>query len=966
MGLRFAEPLYLLLLLPAAAAAILLNRSTKRLGGTRKTIFAVIRAAIVLLLVMAIAGLQGMTVHHRLSVVYVVDGSDSMQGDAAVAQWVRASAAAKAEDDRAAVVRAGLDAAVERSPGTAGLEQLTFAATLNERYTNLAQALQLASSLQALDAATRIVLVSDGNENVGDMLREARLLQHAGIPVDVLPVPAPPRKDAAVERLSLPAKLYQGEQFALEVQVQATFAGSGELRLYEDNRELDRRRIDVTRGDNRFALQSLARDPGLHRYRAEIYFDGDAQSANDTGYAVSRVDGPPKVLLVESAPGASANIAAALQSSLIEANRIAPEMLPREWADYAAYDSVILDNVPAYRMSQQQMELLERAVRDLGVGLLMAGGQDGYGLGGYFGTPIERALPVKMELEGKREIPSLALILVIDRSGSMGGDKIELAKEAAMRTVELLREKDTVGVVAFDDSPWWVVEPQKLTDKQVVLNRIGSIQPAGGTEIYTAVADAYGKLLPVQAQRKHIVLLTDGQSATNQSYAQLTAQMQEAGMTMSTVAVGDDADKRLLESLATLAKGRYYYTNDQSTLPSILSRETVMMSRTYIVDSPFVPAAGQLGDWSGLFAQGVPSIDAYVATTAKPTAEVGLLSPEPDPLLARWQYGAGRSVAWTSDFSGKWSSAWINWTRFPEAFSRFVKWTFPQFDPAAYQIGVTTTGNDATLAITGGSAAQMSELDVKVVDEKLQSSELQALPTAPGEYEATMAIDNPGVYLVQISGKGDGAETKTQTATTGFVVPYSPEYRLSSDDGTAKLKQLAAETGGRVLSLEAPEEVYRPDRPAQRQSHDWTRGLLIAALLLWLADIAVRRLSIDWRKLALPLSRALSHTTHRNAAATQANSLQLERMERLRKRAGRAADPVRERDRSGEQPQPPAAEPAHNPPYTPAMSNDVVSPPAKSPSPPQTPAAAAKSEPPSADGDATINRLLAAKKRQRR
>lgn len=194
-------------------------------------------------------------------------------------------------------------------------------------------------------------------------------------------------------------------------------------------------------------------------------------------------------------------------------------------------------------------------------------------------------------------------------------------------------------------------------------------------------------------------MLTDGQSSTNQSYDQLTANMVQNNMTLSSVAVGDGADVALLEALAKQAKGRFYFTNDQSTIPAIFSREAVIMARTYIVDQPFVPAVGQPGDWGTLFGRGVPQINAYVATTAKQTAEVALTSPEPDPLLARWQYGSGRTVAWTSDVTGKWSRDWVAWDAFAQTFTQIVKWTFPQFQDMPLELTTRLNGNEMKLGI---------------------------------------------------------------------------------------------------------------------------------------------------------------------------------------------------------------------------------------------------------------------------
>jgi Ca-activated chloride channel homolog len=352
------------------------------------------------------------------------------------------------------------------------------------------------------------------------------------------------------------------------------------------------------------------------------------------------------------------------------------------------------------------------------------------------------------------------------------------------------------------------------------------------------------------------------------------------------VAIGEGSDVQLLENIAKLAKGRFYYTNDQSTLPAILSRETVMMSRTYVVDQPFVPALGQLGDWAGLFSKGVPRINAYVAATSKETAEVSLLSPEPDPLLARWQYGSGRAVAWTSDFSGKWSADWIAWDQFSNVFSQIVKWTFPQFESTPFELSTQVNGSEVALGIKGSAVEKTGDIKATVTDELLTTTELTVTPTLPGEYEATMAITKPGVYLTKIDVPGD--ETKQQpptSATTGFVIPYSPEYRIDSGDQTTKLKQLAELTGGRLLSLEHPEEVFQGAVKPRKQSHSMSRLLIIVSLLLWLLDIAIRRLSVPWERLFTPFTWGYKRLRPRIAGGV--GTIRVERLQQ-RKRVNKA------------------------------------------------------------------------------
>ena len=859
MGVQFHNPWVLLLLIPLGGFVVYSLRSDFGLRGGRKKWAIGLRTATLMLLLMVLAGFQTYALVKEKEVVFLVDRSASVEETDSAQEWIRRASAAKDERDRVGVVSFGLDGLIEKSLDARPVSEASLGADVNPGFTHLAKGLQVAGGLFAGKENRRIVLISDGRENVGDAAAEAALLKERGIAVDVAEITPPLHTDAAIEEFSLPEQLYPGEAFAFEVLIRSTFAGAGELRLYEDNREIGRHRIVLERGDNRLALQGLAKEPGLHRYRAEFFAGEDERAENNVHDAITRVEGEPKVLIVEGKPGTSSNLENALKSGLIDYEVIPPGMLPSELVKYAGYESILFNNVSGEQVGGKQMELIEQAVRSFGVGFVMIGGEDSFGMGGYYKTPIEQLLPVSMELEGKRQIPSLALILVIDRSGSMTGDKLELAKESAMRTVELLRPKDTVGVVAFDDKPWWVVEPRTLDDKEEVIAQIGGIPSAGGTNIFPAVSEAAEKMLAAEAQRKHIILLTDGQSAVNSGYDELLKTMVDGKITMSTVAVGEDADVNLLQFLANGAKGRYYLVEDATTLPAIFSREAAMIARTYIVDRPFVPALVQPGDWGGWFQNGTPRIYGYVAATPKLTAQTVLSSPEPDPLLARWQYGSGRTVAWTSDLTGKWSKDWVKWPDFPGWFTEMVKWTFPQFSASPYEVNTTVTGNEVHFEVTAEGADAPDELEAVVTGEEGRESRIALTQISPGVYAGSTDIRTPGSFLLNLQAKDDSGSGKALTGSTGtgFVVPYSPEFRIPAGGAQEdKLQALAEQTGGRVLDWNDPEAAFRFEAQPERSLRGGERPLLAAALLLWLADIAVRRLALPWSRLAAFLAAA--------------------------------------------------------------------------------------------------------------
>ncbi|MFK9092403.1 VWA domain-containing protein [Bacillus salipaludis] len=527
-----------------------------------------------------------------------------------------------------------------------------------------------------------------------------------------------------------------------------------------------------------------------------------------------------------------------LQSSGLLVDKLVPEKLPTTLAGFLHYQSIIFNNVPGTMVSEQQMNLIEKAVKEFGTGFVMLGGEDSFGLGGYFKTPIEKILPVDMDIKGKKEMPSLGLIIVIDRSGSMSGNKLTLAKEAAARSVDLLREKDTLGFIAFDDRPWEIVETAQLKNKKKVIEKIRSVSVGGGTNIYPALDKAYQELKELNLQRKHIILLTDGQSAAGGDYQSLIEEGKKNNVTLSTVALGRDADRNLLEDLAGKGSGRFYDVTDASVIPSILSRETVMTTRTYIEDNPFYPVVQPYSEWTPLFQKGVPKMNAYIAVTAKSRAQVPLVSEKKDPILSQWQYGLGTTLAYTSDMTGKWSGDWAKWGNWPQFLNQVIVKSLPKYDSEPFRVTIEKE-DGSTVVQLKAAEDQFLPLDVSVVAQDGSLMDTNSKPIAPGEFEVIFP-NNPGMYFLRV--KQTTEDGKEKLFQTGFSVPYSDEYLLK---GTNKelLKELAAITGGK--ELKSVKEAFSPLTQKLKTNVPISQQLLLVAFLLLVFEILIRRLGFQ-------------------------------------------------------------------------------------------------------------------------
>lgn len=996
MGVSFLQPWWWLLLPGVLLVAwywrrpwLALARQSgpAALARERRRLWA--RCLLLTLLVAALAGPRLVSTVQRQAVLFVLDASDSVGPALADGEdWVRRALNGKAPSDLAGVVTAGSRALVEEPPDTAPVFHRVQTDPGTEA-SDLPAALRLAGSLLPADARRRVVLLSDGRDTSGEALAAARELRQEGVRLDVVPLGRPAGPDLRLESVTLPAQAFAGESAALQVRISADRPAAAVLRIERDGRLLGQSAVSLQAGDNRFSFAVAVGEAGLHRYRVSVEADPavDHVQANNGGGAVQRVLGPPTVLVVASAPQEAAALVRALRArGEVEVRLAGPADLPNDPAGWAAYRAVFLVNVAAFELGAQAMAQLEAYVRDSGGGLVMTGGSDAFGPGGYAGTAVERALPVEMHLSGRGEQPSLGLMLVIDKSGSMADLKMELAKEAAARAVELLTVRDRVGVIAFDTGAWPVVPLAPVADEEAIKRQIGSIYASGGTEIYPAVAAAYQALKEAPVRIKHIILLTDGVSASGGPYVDLAREMRRAGITLSTVAVGPDADAGMLLALAELGRGRFYATADAANIPSIFTRETVMAARSYAVNERFFPQIAAGGPLlRGLST--VPPLDGYVAVTPKARAEVNLIAPGGDPILAAWQYGLGRAVAWTPDVAGRWSAAWVASPAFPRLWGNVLSWLL---GTAAGQMEIRTSlvegggGRRARIQVDDpGGWAEVKKLGARVTGPTGESRSLSLAPAGPGRYAAEVPVPETGAYLIGV------AEGERLVAQTGFVVPYPEEYRHAGTD-LAFLEQVARAGGGEVLA--APEAAFARNLPPVRAGRDFSSLLLALAALLWLADIAGRRLVLGreeraelrraWHTL---VARALGSIRRRLAlagdAAAAARSLETAqrlKAKRLGERLRQAAVPdtissgaTRQDLATAEPPVSRTGTPEGVASATAAGGAGETATPSRTPEPTTTgPAvppghAGAPAEPPAAVPETTAARLLAAKRRRR-
>ena len=443
--------------------------------------------------------------------------------------------------------------------------------------TNIASAIEAAAGYLPPGFLPQIVLLTDGNETQGDALAAA---SQSRVPVSTIPLPPRSEQEVQISAVNVPAEVREGEPFMVEVVVQSNHEDEGLIEVFRGDHKVISEKKKLKTGENRFQFQQSIDRERLAAYTVRISNCGsDTLLDNNIESGLVYAAGKPRVLIIESDPNLIRDLAYALEEEGIQADVRPPQGMPESLADLQNYELMILSNVPATKLTQQQMNVTRTYVQELGGGFIMLGGEQSFGLGGYYKSSLEEILPVRSDFEKEKENPSLGMVLVIDKSGSMDGEPIEMAKSAARSAVELLGKRDYIGVIAFDGESFVISDIQSARNKGKISDEIARIDAGGGTNMYPAMEMAYEMLTSTSAKLKHCIVLTDGVSAPG-DFEGITQTMVSSKMTVSSVAAGDGADTELLEAIARTGKGRYYHTTDPSQVPQIFAKETVTASKS--------------------------------------------------------------------------------------------------------------------------------------------------------------------------------------------------------------------------------------------------------------------------------------------------------------------------------------------------------------------------------------------------
>ena len=866
--MSFQSPAWLLVLLVLAPLVFFTVRSMRQRDGllspARRRAFTLLRSAAIALILLGLGGFAIARLSDQLSIIFLLDDSRSITAE----QRSRAAQIIEAIRGRLKPGRsldAGDSAWLARFGANAEMEPLAPGEPLPDEHgevdrsaTDIGGAIQF-SLAQVTGRAPRIVLLTDGNENRGSAEQAAAVARSLG--ARIFPVPLPTRTapaagaargEVSVEDIRAPERVRQGEPHEVTVIVRSSTETRARVTLFREGLPVATREGTLAPGENAVQFSAAFPQRGLQAWDALVEAPSGASPENNHYRRFVEVTGPPQVLYVARPGHESPALLAALAAQGITAVERGPAGLPGTLAGYLPYDALILDDVPGYSISNEKMETIAHYVRDTGGGLLMIGGPNSFGSGGYYKTPIERILPVDMDVKSQVQLPRVALVLVVDKSGSMsspvptGETKLDVVKSAALSSIEMLNPFDRVGLLAFDADWQWTVPITDAGEIPQIVADLASLQPGGGTVMYPALEEAYRAISASPAPLRHIIVLTDG--LTNPGgFETLVRKMARDKISVSTIAVGEDADTALLRNIARWGGGRTYTTDDPRDVPQIFMTETTLVTRGLLVEKSFFPRAVSAGESiRGISLEGMPSLSGFVLTYMKPGAEMVLSALYDAPLLAEWRYGLGRTAAFTSDFRGRWSRAWLGWDQFSRFVAQQVRWIerpsggeflHPRIDVSRGKASIAVDAYDSLGAFVNGL-----DLSGIVLGPEGERTEIKVSQVGPGLYEGGFDAGREGDYTVTLS--AHAGDVTLAPLSLAVSVPYSDEYRMLSVD-TGLLGRISAATGGRVITSAEDEasiaELLRrePGR-ASGGSSAW-RYMLLAGLVLFFLDIVVRR-----------------------------------------------------------------------------------------------------------------------------
>ncbi len=808
--------------------------------------YLVVRGVVLLLVLLALFGLRVRLGSSQTATVFVVDLSNSNGAQLQnMEKYLNETVKEMPKGNSYGIVTFGKDTLVEQFM-TSENHYGGLMTSPEKAATNFEDAISKALTLIPADANGRLVILTDGKETRGDISRMAQAVTASRTQVLTLLYEDEETPDAYIDNVTLPAYLHPGDKYTINVLIESNYDTEAVITLYNGSNPSGTSTVHLNKGSNQFVFSQQVSSESdanvMENLRVVIQAKGDTCAENDSFSAYSVVESVPKILVISGKNTNVSEFTNLLNVAGCDYSSVSALNAPDNIQAMLEYKSIILVNTYIDDLPTGFLDNLETYVKDYGCGFVCCGGEDSFALGGYRDTVLETVLPVDMQLKGVNEMPSMAMVMVIDHSGSMLGDtdisgasNLDVAIKAATVAVDNLRDTDYVGVLTFDDQYDWQVELMQADDKTSIKEEIRQISEGGGTTIKPALQEAFRAISQSEATVKHVVLLTDGMGETT-DFTDVIQNYAESGITLSTVAVGEGSDRQLLERLADNCGGRYYYSDLAGDIPKIFAQEVFLGGDSYIQNGEFSLAV-QSGHelTTRLFTEGWPLVLGYISASPKTASSVLVATAEKeDPILTVWQYGLGRTVAWNSDVTGEWSGAFSGKEDYVQLWKRIVDYSTGNADMGEDRVEVVTAGEVTELVYQTRDYGNGTEILATVIDPEGNASEVKLHATAPGKYETEVATPQTGLYHFNIRRVEEGEIQSYMT--TAATVQFSDEYKF--DVSTASYLGFV-EQYGHIITED--DMIWTKLTNSAKGSHSLTNLLLGLAVFLFLTDVAMRR-----------------------------------------------------------------------------------------------------------------------------
>ncbi|UCD75078.1 MAG: VWA domain-containing protein [Phycisphaerales bacterium] len=892
----FDRPSWLLLLLLVVPSFLMARRSVGGLSKRKAYLTFFFRCVVIALMAAALSHPIWEKRGKGLTVTVLLDRSQSVPlplKQQALEFLQKATEAKESRDDRVAVITIAKDASIAAMPDqysavTVGLEDVDLTAT------NLAAGVHLALAIMPADTANRIVLASDGNETVDSVLAAADIARANEVPIDVMVLEYEHQNEVLFEQMIAPARARMGSSGEVRLVLRSQGEASGNVFLEMNGQRLDLNgpdpgeglHVDLDPGPNGFRVTVDMESAGAQVFDAEFVPDdeqADWEQHNNDAMAVTFVSSEGRVLIIDDTEGAeSQHLQRALTEARISADVIGPDALINPLVTLSGYDAVVLANIPRYAFDDEQDRALHDYVHDLGGGLVMLGGHNSFGAGSWMDQEVAKVLPVDLDPPQTRQMVRGALALMLHSCemprGNFWGRKV------AESAIEALSSLDYVGIIEWGfGGESWTFPMQIAGDKKAALDAAKKLQMGDMPSFAGPMKMTLEAMAQLNAGQKHAIIISDGDASPPS--ASLLQDFIDARITVTTVMVGGHgtpADANKMKSVASKTGGRFFNVINPKKLPEIFFKEARLVSRSLIQEGDIYQpqVVSQLPGPTQGFTD-LPPIRGFVLTAAREglaQTPIAVASEQAgqtvlDPIYAHWNYGLGKSIAFTSDLTGRWGAAWAGWEQFRAFWEQSIRWVMRPSSPANMQVKTHVDGDTAVVEIEAleadASFLNFLRTDALVLGPNETRVPLSLQQTGPGRYRGEFRISDPGAHLVNISYVGGAAENPIRgTIQAAACVPYAREFRAVKHN-RALLEDLADRTGGQVLSTDHPTLVDLFDKQGltvPESPHPMWDLLAILAASLFVIDVAARRLAIDPRRVAELAGRAVG----KRAEATEA------------------------------------------------------------------------------------------------